>query len=244
MALGAAGAGCGITFLGTSFFAKPGEKPPRPTERTRHDIFDSHSKKWDSMVGFDEFTTGIGRMRRRLIQYAQGEVLEVAVGTGRNFPYYSSAKVTSLFAIDFSRGMLEVTDGKREELRPIPLKLKVMSTMKMDFPDESFDTVVDTFGICSFEQPVDALREMRRVLRRDGKILLLEHGEASWEFVQGRLNQTLHSHANKYGCFPNQDIVGLVRKAGLHVEKLERKHFGTTYFLVCARDPPPDADDA
>merc|ERR1719262_2200071 len=127
-------------------------------------------------------------MRRRMAQYASGDVLEVAVGSGRNFSYYNSAKVRSLTASDFSRGMLEVADSKRSELSPIQLRLKMASTHKLDFEACSFDTVVDTFGICSFESPVEALREMRRVVKDDGKVLLLEHGASSWEPVQGLLN--------------------------------------------------------
>merc|ERR1712151_531856 len=194
-------------------------------------------------MGFDEFLTGIGRWRRRLAQRAKGDVLEVAIGSGRNFSYYSSAKVQSLTGIDFSRGMLEATDAKRSELKPIVLKLKLASSKQLDFPDCSFDTVVDTFGVCSFEEPVEALREMRRVTKEDGRVLPLEHGASNWEWLQEVLNSTAAKNAEKWGCYPNRDILGLVRQAGLHVLVEERKHFGTTYLLVCSRNPAKaDAD--
>mmetsp|Transcript_73467 Transcript_73467/g.228485 ORF Transcript_73467/g.228485 Transcript_73467/m.228485 type:complete len:144 (-) Transcript_73467:38-469(-) len=131
--------------------------------------------------------------------------------------------------------MLEVADGKRGELEPIPLKLRVATTQKLDFEDCAFDTVVDTFGICSFEAPVEALREMRRVVKEDGQVLLLEHGASSWEVVQGLLNRSAQRHVEKFGCYPNRSIVKLVQEAGLHVVVDERKHFGTTYLLVCKR---------
>merc|ERR1712113_127623 len=114
------------------------------------------------------------------------------------------------------------------DLSPISLRLKLSSSMKMDFPDATFDTVVDTFGICSFEAPVEALREMRRVLKDDGQILLLEHGASNWELVQGLLNGGSQRHVEKYGCYPNRDITRLVKEAGLHIVVDERKHFGTT----------------
>lgn len=243
IAAGAAGLGCALTFGASNLLGSSPEAKVFLSEKARHDVFDSFAKKWDESVRFDEFVAGIGRSRRHLVQQAQGDVLEVAVGTGRNFSYYNSAKVQSVTGVDFSRTMLEVADGKRGELNPIPLKLKKASSHKMDFQDCSFDTVVDTFGICSFEAPVDALREMRRVLKQDGQVLLLEHGASSWEVVQGVLNKGLHRHVGKYGCYPNRDITGLVREAGFHIEVEERKHFGTTYVLVCRRSAPTGEED-
>uniref|UniRef100_A0A7S2QF67 Methyltransferase type 11 domain-containing protein n=1 Tax=Zooxanthella nutricula TaxID=1333877 RepID=A0A7S2QF67_9DINO len=218
--------------------SSPPVAKPCPSERTRRDIFDGLAKKWDSTVRFDEFKSGIGRCRRRLIQRAEGDVLEVAIGSGRNFSYYNSAKVRSVTGVDFSRAMLEVADGKRAELQPIPLKLKLAHSQRLDFQDGAFDTVVDTFGICSFEEPVEALREMRRVLKDDGQVLLLEHGASNWEMVQGLLNRSIHGHVEKYGCYPNRKIAALVREAGLHIVLDERKHFGTTYVLVCRKSAP------
>lgn len=237
--VGAAGAGCAIAFVATTTLRSvtPAHRSC-PSEKARHDTFDSMARKWDKTVRFDEFWTGIGRARRRLVQRASGDVLEVAVGTGRNFSYYNSAKVKSLTGIDFSRGMLEVADSKRLDLEPIPLRLKLSSSQKMDFEDNSFDAVVDTFGVCSFEDPVKALQEMRRVVKEDGQVLLLEHGASSWELVQGMLNRATHQHVDKYGCYPNRKIDQLVKEAGLHVVVEVRRHFGSEYTLVCTKNPP------
>jgi len=242
LALGAAGSGAVCAFVGTQFLAGSPPQKELPSERARRDTFDALAKKWDQLVRFDEWTTGIRRLRRRLVLQARGDVLEVAVGSGRNFPYYNSAKVHSLVVVDFSRSMLEVVDGKRQEIEPIALRIKLATTHDLDFEDRSFDTIVDTFGICSFEDPVRALSEMRRVLKDDGKMLLLEHGASSWEAVQGYINRGIHRHTEKYGCFPNRHITDLVREAGLHVVNEERKHFGTTYMLVCMRDPPNEVE--
>lgn len=235
-----------MAFAATRLLSSPPEARPCPSERVRRDTFDGLAPKWDQTVRWDEFITGISRSRRLLVQHAAGDVLEVAVGSGRNFSYYNSAKVRSVTAVDFSRAMLEVADSKRDELAPIPLRLKLASSQRLhDFPDCSFDTVVDTFGVCSFEAPVEALREMRRVLKDDGQMLLLEHGAATWEPVQGFLNRTSQCHVEKYGCYPNRNIERLVQEAGLYPVVSERKHFGTTYYLVCRRSPPQDLmDDA
>merc|ERR1719316_1034753 len=131
--------------------------------------------------------------------------------------------------------MLEMAEKKRDELGSVPLKLKVQNVLKMDFEDSTFDTVVDTFGVCSFEKPVETLKEMRRVAKDDGKVLLLEHGAASWPYVQQQLNRSLHGHVSRFGCYPNRDIKELSKAAGLHVSEERRKHFGATYMLVCEK---------
>merc|ERR1711920_251915 len=96
------------------------------------------------------------------------------------------------------------------------------------------------FGICSFEKPLDALREIRRVVKDDGQVLLLEHGASSWEFMQSIVNNSVQRHVGKYGCYPNRNIIDLVQSAGLHVIVDERRHFGTTYMLVCRKTAPAD----
>jgi len=240
IAVGAAGASCAVGFVGTRLLTSPPAPRPCPSERCRKETFDALATRWDETVRFDEFLTGIGRWRRSLAQRARGDVLEVAIGSGRNFPFYNSGKVRSLTGVDFSRGMLEAADAKRDQLSPIPLRLKLASSRQLDFPDGTFDTVVDTFGICSFEEPVESLKEMRRVVKDNGRVLLLEHGASNWEWVQGFLNSSAQRHAEKFGCYPNRDIATLVRQAGLHILVDERKHFGTTYSLVCCPHPPED----
>eukprot|EP00929_Paragymnodinium_shiwhaense_P073139 TRINITY_DN37182_c0_g1_i1.p1 TRINITY_DN37182_c0_g1~~TRINITY_DN37182_c0_g1_i1.p1 ORF type:complete len:372 (-),score=95.01 TRINITY_DN37182_c0_g1_i1:470-1519(-) len=210
----------------------------KPTESERHLAFDQKAANWDSLMHFDELTMGLGWWRSSMVQHARGHVLEFAIGTGRNFRYYDASKVQSITGVDWSSGMLAVADTKREELQDIPLELRLNKSKQLEFEDCTFDTVVDTFGICSFECPVATLQELRRVVKPDGQVLLLEHGASSWDFVQGLLDRTADGHAEKWGCYPNRDIIGLVNKAGLHIESTERTHFGTTYKLICKRDKP------
>lgn len=233
------GFGAGTAYLGYMLFGPEPkiEEKPYPSEKNRKEVFDNIARKWDDTVGFDEFAFGIGRWRRQLCRRAEGDVLEVAVGSARNFSYYDTRKVKSVTAVDFSRPMLEMAEKKRDELGSVPLKLKVQNVLKMDFEDSTFDTVVDTFGVCSFEKPVETLKEMRRVAKDDGKILLLEHGAASWPYVQKQLNCSLNCHVTKFGCYPNRDIENLVKAAGLHIAEGQRKHFGATYMLVCSKSP-------
>eukprot|EP00746_Dinoflagellata_sp_MGD_P000111 gnl/MRDRNA2_/MRDRNA2_100200_c0_seq1.p1 gnl/MRDRNA2_/MRDRNA2_100200_c0~~gnl/MRDRNA2_/MRDRNA2_100200_c0_seq1.p1 ORF type:complete len:253 (+),score=49.43 gnl/MRDRNA2_/MRDRNA2_100200_c0_seq1:111-869(+) len=235
------GFAAGTAYLGYMLFGPEDtkkEERPYPSEKSRKEVFDKIARKWDDTVGFDEFVFGIGRWRRQMCRRAEGDVLEVAVGSARNFSYYDTRKVTSVTAVDFSRAMLEMAEKKKDELGSVPLKLKVCNVLSMDFPDGAFDTVVDTFGVCSFEKPVETLKEMRRVVKDDGKVLLLEHGAASWPYVQKQLNASLCCHVNKFGCYPNRDIQDLAKKAGFHISEDNRKHFGATYMLICEKHPP------
>jgi methyltransferase OMS1 len=103
---------------------------------------------------------------------------------------------------------------------------------------------VDTFGLCSFENPVAALREMSRVCRKGrgeqdappGKIYLLEHGRSDWAWLSNILDRHADPHAKRWGCYWNRDILAIVREAGLEIQSVARYHLGTTYVIVAA--PP------
>merc|ERR1712087_283762 len=104
----------------------------------------------------------------------------------------------------------------------------------LSFPDNSFDTIVDTFGLCSFDDPVAVLKELQRVCKPDGTILLLEHGRSkSYSGLTGYLDKHAERHAKNWGCVWNRDIDKIVKDSGIKLEKLDNWHFGTTYYMVC-----------
>lgn len=80
--------------------------------------------------------------------------------------------------------------------------------------------------------PVTALREMERVCRENGKILLLEHGKSHYDWLNNILDKNLHKHVERWGCIWNRDIEKLVKEAGLEIESISRFHFGTTYAIT------------
>ena len=100
----------------------------------------------------------------------------------------------------------------------------------------TFDTVVDTFGLCSFEDPEQSLTNIARMAKPDGTVLLLEHGLGTWDFINNILNRNAEKHAKKWGCIYNRDIGKIVASAGLKVVEQRRCHLGTTYLYVCKRD--------
>uniref|UniRef100_A0A0G4F9L0 Methyltransferase type 11 domain-containing protein n=1 Tax=Chromera velia CCMP2878 TaxID=1169474 RepID=A0A0G4F9L0_9ALVE len=223
-------------YLGYASLLRKSNKESPPTEKERRDTFDKLATVYDNVVYVDEAFNGVQGWRRRLIQKARGDVLEVAIGTGRNFDYYLLPKVKSITGTDFSRPMLKVAEQKKAKIDPIPLRLVVSNCLKMtEFPDETFDSVVDTFGICSYEKPVESLREMGRVLKKDGELLLLEHGQAVVPAITNYLNKKTIKHAKKFGCFYDRDILSLVDEAGFDVKEVRRRHFGTTYMITAVK---------
>mmetsp|Transcript_55604 Transcript_55604/g.67054 ORF Transcript_55604/g.67054 Transcript_55604/m.67054 type:complete len:182 (+) Transcript_55604:97-642(+) len=175
-----------------------------------------------------------------LFFHARGEVLEVGAGTGRNIPYYrvGNGIVRQVILTDSSDKMLGEAKSKVEKLSKKAasrFQTNVVDASNMSrYEDNSFDTVVDSFGICSFENPESVLREMSRVCKPNGKILLLEHGRSqTFEGLTNYLDRHAETHAKHWGCVWNKDIVQIVREAGLIIETFHTWHFGTTYYLIC-----------
>lgn len=133
--------------------------------------YDRIAPFFDTMEGMMEKLL-FGTWRQRLWSRVEpGKILEIGVGTGKNFPYYpAGAEIT---AIDFSAKMLA-----RAERKPAPYgmpTLRLMDVQQLDFPDNSFDTAVGSFVFCSVPEPQQGLQEVRRVLKPGGRLLLLEH---------------------------------------------------------------------
>lgn len=113
------------------------------------------------------------RFRRALLHDLSGRILEVGVGTGKNLPFYNPGKV-HLTGIDLSRRLLgrALRAAKR---RHLAVDLFPMDAEHLAFPDQTFDVVVCTFFLCSVPSPLPVLQEMARVVKPDGRILMLEH---------------------------------------------------------------------
>jgi ubiquinone/menaquinone biosynthesis C-methylase UbiE len=111
--------------------------------------------------------------RKKCWAEVQGHhILEVGVGTGKNFDYYpADARIT---AIDFSQEMLKQAAAKQNR-KNIAVDLHLIDVQSLPFADNSFDTVIATFVFCSVPLPVKGLKELYRVCRPNGQVILLEH---------------------------------------------------------------------
>jgi SAM-dependent methyltransferase len=156
---------------------------------------------WDRRAaGYDR---RVGWVERRLLDdgrawvgvQASGEVLEVAVGTGRNLPFYP--KGVRLTGVDLSPAMLQVARDRARRLG-LTVELREGDAEALPFPDASFDTVVCTLSLCTIPDDRRAVAEMYRVLRPGGRLLLLDHVRSTnrllvaVQWLVGRLSRRDH----------------------------------------------------
>jgi ubiquinone/menaquinone biosynthesis C-methylase UbiE len=187
-------------------------------EATRREqaLYDRKSRLYD-LMDWPMDAMGMGRLRRRLWQQAQGQrVLEVGVGTGRNLPHYPSD--SRVVAVDLSPGMLRRA-VKRAERMGLQVDFVLADAERLPFRDGSFDTVTATCVFCSVPDPVQGLKELRRVSRREGYTLLLEHVRARNPLL-GKVMDWLNPLSVRFqGVNINRDTVNNVKRAGLAIER-------------------------
>lgn len=230
-----------------------------PERNHRYDIV---AKQYDDSVQCDEFLMGMNLLRRFLLYfYAKGTVLEMGAGTGRNLRYYpinetndtqSSNKVDRLILTDLSEPMLRQAKEKiaslpkQRQKRIATLVANAENELRTKLPDNSFDTVVDTFGLCSYNDPIAVLNEMKRLCKKtNGRILLLKHGRShSNSFVTKYLDKFAEQHAYNWGCVWNRDIDDILKQSNVVIERMHKFHFGTTYFIVCRPLSPNSPEEA
>jgi ubiquinone/menaquinone biosynthesis C-methylase UbiE len=154
--------------------------------------------------------------RQRLTGRIAGPAaLEVGVGTGKNFAYYPDN--VHITAIDLSPRMLERAYKRANKLN-LEVDLQEMDVQHLDFPDHNFDTVFATFVFCSVPDPVIGLRELRRVCKPEGKLLLLEHmrpGNAALGFFFDALNPMI---VRMMGANINRQTIDNIRTAGWQIQ--------------------------
>ncbi len=140
------------------------------TERARRK-WDKHAAAYDRQMAFFERSLFAGG-REWACSQVLGDVLEIAVGTGRNLPFYPEG--IRLTGIDFSPRMLDIARQRASELgREVDLRLG--DAQALEFPGDRFDSVVSTFSLCSIPDERAAVAEVRRVLKPGGRFVVLEH---------------------------------------------------------------------
>jgi ubiquinone/menaquinone biosynthesis C-methylase UbiE len=191
--------------------------------------YDAIADQYEKKTWFDQHILGVARQRKQLMSQARGNILDVACGTGLNFPFLPLA--SEVTAVDLSHRMLEIARKKATALG-LNAQIKAMDAQKLDFADGSFDTVTSTLSTCTFPDPMRALQEMRRVCRPGGQILLLEHGHSSLPWIARFQDRHVYQHYQENaGCRWNQDPLDLVQAAGLKILKSRRAVLGIFYLI-------------
>ncbi|MBI4453895.1 methyltransferase domain-containing protein [Candidatus Woesearchaeota archaeon] len=113
------------------------------------------------------------KLRKQYILPLKGKILEVGIGTGKNIEYYN--KEAEVVGIDFSENMLQIAKEKLFKSGKRNITLKQMDAENLEFKDNSFDYVVTTCVFCSVPNPIKGLKEIRRVLKPTGKLIMIEH---------------------------------------------------------------------
>jgi ubiquinone/menaquinone biosynthesis C-methylase UbiE len=170
------------------------------------------------------FTCGLKpamRQREKVVPRARGRVLEVGIGSGLNLPFYDSTKVNKVWGLDPAP---EMTRMAERAARSLPFEVEFIGLPGDEIPleDESVDTVLVTYTLCTIPDTTLALRQMRRVLRRGGELIFCEHGaapDASVRRWQDRLNPIWKRLGG--GCNLNRAIPALIEAGGFRINSLD-----------------------
>jgi ubiquinone/menaquinone biosynthesis C-methylase UbiE len=204
---------------------------PNETDRIRR-IFDKQAPKYDrSMARFERLL--FSGNREWACSQAEGEVLEIAAGTARNLDHYPpGVKVTG---VELSPEMAELGRRHAEELGR-ELDMRVGNAEDLQFADESFDTVVCTYGLCTIPDHNAAIREANRVLRPGGRILLAEHVRSPNRLVR-TIQRVLDPLAHRFGGdHLMREPLEPLGDEGFEIDEVQRSKAGWVE-LVAARKP-------
>lgn len=183
------------------------------TDRVR-DRYDRISTYYDLME-FPLEKIIFSRWRRRVFDTVDGvSILEVGVGTGKNFDFYPVDK--SITAIDFSKRMMGKA-RKKADNKGMKVHLEPMDVQDLQFEDQSFDTVLATFVFCSVRDPIKGLEEIKRVCKKGGKVVLLEHVRPATKLLKRVFDLLNPVTVKLIGANINRDTVSNIKTAGLHI---------------------------
>lgn len=170
----------------------------------------------------------IVRQRQKVVPRARGKILEVGLGAGHNIPHYDHERVDRVIGIDPCETSWQLA---QERVNAVPFDVEFLAGSAEDIPldDDSVDSVLLTFALCTIPDPLAALSEAKRVMRPGGELVFCEHAQAPDESVQRwqtRINPLWKRLAG--GCNLNRDIVGLIRTAGFDINELEQMYLPNT----------------
>lgn len=197
-------------------------------------------RKWDEASrSFDFFAAAddkrLGPYKKRLFAKMRGRILFVAAGTGNDFKFFPPGQ--SVKAIDISPKMLERA-ARKAAAYDGTIELAERDVTALDEADDSFDTIVTVCTFCSVPKPIAGLRELRRVLKPDGQLLMFEHVKSAIAPF-GVMLDLMTPLTRRLGPDLNRDTVGNVQKAGFALRRVENVYLDIIKTIEAEKSSPP-----
>lgn len=211
-------------------------------------FYDSKAEEYDKDINMEERVIGMGRRRKWLMKHCKGDVLEVSCGTGRNIKYLDPEHINSITFLDSSEPMMEIAHkkfrdkfptykraafvvGRAEDLQSLANQTDKDGNSK----EVKYDTIIETFGLCSHEDPVSALKNFANLMKPEGRIVLLEHGRGDYDIINKILDKRAKRRLETWGCRWNLDIGEILDDSGLEIVDEKTYHLGTTWCVVAKK---------
>ena len=166
--------------------------------------------------------------RTKIVPLAKGNVLEIGIGSGLNIPLYNKDRVKKIIGVDPSTEMQSLAKERINE-SPVDIKLISADAAQIPLEDQSIDTIVCTYTLCTVPNPEGVLKEMIRLLRPGGRFLFSEHGHAPDEHVvkfQHRIEPVWKFLAD--GCHLTRSMPELLSENGMKLDKMETTYLPST----------------
>ena len=166
--------------------------------------------------------------RKKVVPLAEGKILEVGIGSGLNLPFYNKSKIKEIWGIDPSEE-LNAMAKKVAIKEDINVNFITSSAEDIPFPNDYFDTVLITYTMCTIPSVLQANKEIRRVLKHNGKMIFCEHGVSPDENIkkwQKRLNSIWGKIAG--GCNINRNIPMLIKSSGFKIVEMDEMYLPKT----------------
>lgn len=160
-------------------------------------------------------------IRQQIIPRADGNVLEIGIGSGANFPHYDPEKVSKLYALEPNPGMVQL--AKKKTLQKLSIQFIGLPGERIPLEDEMIDTVVSTFTLCTIPGIHEAIRGIARVMKPDGQLIFFELGLSpdpnvqTWQRRLEPLARWLFQ-----GLYLTRDIPALITQGGFQIEQIEK----------------------
>ena len=203
------------------------------TARIRR-LYDERADSYDRSLGVVERLV-LGPFRRAYGSLLRGETLDVAIGSGLNLPFYAP-EVTWAVGVDLSLEMLRQAREKASDLG-LPVTFVQADAETLPFPAESFDTVAVSLALCTIPNPEAALREMARVCRPRGRVVLLEHVRSTSRPVAAVQRLLSPCNERAVGCHLDRDTFGLASALGFSFLENDSRLWGAVRLGLAL--PPP-----